>query len=217
MTTLYLITDRRLLGSDPSSRERLVQFAADAAAAGIDLIQIRERDLGVRDLLGLARAVVAATGSTARVLVNDRADVALAAGAAGVHLTTTSIPVRAVRKAFGRSLLVGVSTHSAAEAREAGAEGADFVVCGPVFPTPSKAGLGPPLGPDGLRCAVRASRAPVYALGGVTTGLFSVARETGAAGIAGIRLFHEAWIETGRDGLEALVRHARDIWEAKLS
>lgn len=204
---LYLITDRRELGPDPEALERLVRMIGDASRAGVDLVQIRERDLPARALVELSRsAAAAARGGSARLLVNDRADVAVAAGLDGVHLTTRSMTPDVVRHAApGR--LVGVSTHSTSDVVAAEAAGADFVVCGPVFATPSKTGLGEPLGALRFSAIVRSSRVPVLAIGGVSVETAPVL--AGAAGLAGIRLFHDAWRADGVDGLRSLVADLR--------
>lgn len=182
----------------------VVDCAAAAARAGVDMIQIREKDLSAKDLLTLATAVTRAVETHSRVLVNDRADIAIAAGAIGVHLTTRSLPTATVRKAFP-SLVVGVSTHSADEVIAAGVDGADFVVCGPAFDTPSKAGLGHPLGLTELDRIGATSPVPVLALGGILIDNVTEALATRIAGIAAIRLFQEAWIRTGESGLGELV------------
>jgi thiamine-phosphate pyrophosphorylase len=205
---LYLITDRRELGPDPEALDRLVELVGDASHAGIDLVQIRERDLTARTLVELCRrAAAAVAGGCTRVLVNDRFDVALAAGLAGVHLTTRSLGPRVVR-AVAPGLLVGASTHSRGDAVRAEAEGADVLVCGPVFDTPSKRGMGEPLGPECVRAAARAVRIPVLALGGISR---ANAREasTDMAGLAAIRLFADAWRTGGRTGLTSLAADLR--------
>ncbi len=136
------------------------------------------------------RAVELAQGSATRLLVNDRADIARAAGADGVHLTTQSLSASVVRRCFGSELLVGVSTHSLAEVCAAESEGADFAVFGPVFETPSKARYGGPLGLTRLAEAARTvAPFPVIALGGVTRDNASECLRAGARGVAGIRLF----------------------------
>lgn len=122
------------------------------------------------------------------MLVNDRLDVALATGADGVHLRTTSLPVSEVRRTFA-NFLIGVSTHSLAEARAAEEGGADFIVCGPVYETPSKREFGPPLCLEKLAEVCRAVTIPVLALGGIKGSNFRRALDAGAAGIAGIGLF----------------------------
>jgi thiamine-phosphate pyrophosphorylase len=205
VTRLYLITDRRLLGPDPVAKARLVRLVSDAAGAGVELIQVREKDLSARELASVVADTVSAAGDRARVLVNDRFDVALAAGAAGVHLTAASLPVAAVRAACGTEMIVGVSTHSRADVMAAAGGEADLAVLGPVLATPSKARFGPPLGLDGFARAVTGVAMPVFALGGMTADAARAARDAGAAGIAGIRLFHQTWLDGGASGLRELV------------
>ena len=185
---IYLITDRQQF--TPHHHRQLEAIAA-AAQAGCQLIQIREKDLSVRELCEFVHAALAqAKPHGARVLVNDRLDVALAMGADGVHLRTNSLPVAEIRRLVPRlDFLVGVSTHSLTEAQAAAASGADFIVCGPVFPTPSKASYGAPLGLDRCEEICRAVNVPVLALGGLTMNNFAEPLSRGAAGIAAISLF----------------------------
>ena len=131
---------------------QLLTLIESAVAAGINLIQIREKQLPARVLYELALRAVALTGKSAtRLLLNERADIAAAAGAAGVHLTSHSVAAATIRKHFGDDFLIGVSTHSLTEVREARDGQADFVVFGPVFETTSKQGYGPPTGLATLR------------------------------------------------------------------
>jgi thiamine-phosphate pyrophosphorylase len=179
------ITDRQALAPRP-----LLPFIVEAIQAGVDLIQIREKDLATRELLELVRSAVEAARRTAtRVVVNDRLDVALAAGAAGVHLGGRSLPVAVVRRHVDRSFLVGASCHSLEEATEAEAGGADYVVLGPIFETPSKLVYGPPLGLEKLREVAARVKMPLLALGGVTVERVGACRQAGAAGVAGISIF----------------------------
>jgi thiamine-phosphate pyrophosphorylase len=157
---LYVVTDRQLTGGRPL---RLVVEAA--LRGGARAFQLREKDLSPRELYPLAlemRQLTRAYG--ARLLINDRVDVALAVDADGVHLTTTSLPASIARRVLGPGRLLGVSTHTLAEAQAAAEEGADFLVFGPVFFTPSKAPYGEPVGLDALR-AVRVH--PFWRLGGL--------------------------------------------------
>lgn len=169
---------------------RLVQSAVDAE---IPLFQIREKLLPARVLYELVvRGVSITQGSKTRLLVNDRVDIARAAGADGVHLTTHSLPAAVVRSLFGPEFLIGVSTHSTDEARTARDGGADFVVFGPVFDTESKRAFGPPQGLDKLREVARElNEFPVFAIGGITRENMNACFEAGAAGIAAIRLFND--------------------------
>jgi len=166
----------------------LVRLAADR---GVTLVQLREKNLTARELYALAsRAAALTRGTRTRVLVNDRADVARAAGCDGVHLTTVSLRASVVRRAFGEGFVVGVSAHSLEEAREARDGGADFATFGPVFDTPSKRAYGPPVGPAALREAARALEGfPLVALGGVSDENVAAVLEAGAAGAAAIRMF----------------------------
>lgn len=162
---------------------------ARAVARGVDLIQVREKDLSGRALEDLVRQTVrTARSGRARVLVNDRLDVALASGAHGVHLPADGHPVSAVRKLVPAGFLIGRSTHSLEEARRADSEGADLLVFGPVFETTSKPGERP-VGLDALAEVVRQVRTPVFALGGVGPGEVRAVATTGAAGVAGISTF----------------------------
>jgi thiamine-phosphate pyrophosphorylase len=190
--TRCLVTDRRRLCPDAESfaaaRACLVEQARRAAAAGVDLIQVRERDLDSAALAALVAEVVAVTrGSPTRVVVNDRIDVALAAGAAGVHLRGDSVPVAVARKLLPAPRLVGRSVHRAAEA--SAAAGADYLIAGTVFSSPSKPGAVELIGIDGLRAIVRATTVPVLAIGGITPDRIAAVLDAGAAGIAAIGLF----------------------------
>jgi len=182
---LCYITDRLALEPSP-----LLSRISEAIGAGIDLVQIREKDLATRPLLALVQAAVeAASASRTQVIVNDRLDVALAGGAAGVHLGTQSIPTGAARQGIPPGFLVGVSCHSLVDAITAEAAGADYIVLGPIFETPSKLRYGPPLGLDKLREAAAKVKIPVLALGGVTVARAADCLEAKAGGIAGISIF----------------------------
>jgi thiamine-phosphate pyrophosphorylase len=184
----YYITDRHAAGGI----ERLLLYIERALAEGVDLIQLREKDLSAREVCTLVRRVVALPNPhETRILVNSRADIALACGAHGVHLAAHSVAPGALRSIAPANFRIGVSTHSLADVRAAEQEGADFVVFGPVFYTASKASYGAPLGLDCLREAAGAVRIPVLALGGITEGNAAGCRAAGAAGVAGITLFQK--------------------------
>lgn len=182
---LCYITDRHALGPKP-----LPPFILEAVRAGVDLLQIREKDLDTRSLLELVKISVGyAQGTSTRVVVNDRLDVALALGASGVHLGTRSLPPRAVCDCIPKGFLVGVSCHSLEEALAAESSGADYVFLGPVFETASKVPYGPPLGLAKLQEVAARVRLPLLALGGITVERVKPCLEAGATGIAGISVF----------------------------
>lgn len=179
---LLVITDRHATGGRP-----LVEVVRAALEGGARLIQLREKDLDGGPLLALAAELVReARRFEARVLVNDRIDVALAAGAAGVVLPADSFPTETGRGLLGAFALLARSTHSTAEAESAAREGCDFALFGPVFATPSKAAYGAAQGIERLSEACRAPL-PVYAVGGVTAENAAAVRRAGAAGAAVIR------------------------------
>jgi thiamine-phosphate pyrophosphorylase len=178
--SLYLVTDRRQARGRPLAD--VVQAALDG---GVDAVQLREKDLIGAELLRLAMALRELTARYgASLLINDRIDVALAAAADGVHLPRDGFPVAAARALLGAGRLIAVSTHRPTEVSAAAADGADFVVFGPVYATASKAAYGPPRGPDDLARACAASAIPVLAIGGVTTERIAEVRAAGASGIA---------------------------------
>jgi thiamine-phosphate pyrophosphorylase len=180
------ITDRQSAGGIAP----LLEFIRSALHDGVDFVQIREKDLAARAQLDLLRAAMALPNPRGtRIVVNTRADLALAAGAHGVHLPADSPAPSILRRIVPDEFIVGVSTHSVVEAQAAFAGGADFIVFGPVFPTASKARYGPPLGLEQLHAAAASVRIPVLALGGVTRQNMAQCVEAGAAGIAGISLF----------------------------
>jgi thiamine-phosphate pyrophosphorylase len=181
----YYITDRCQIPVGA-----LLPRVRRAIAWGVDLVQIREKDLCDRDLFRLTERVLALMRGTAcRLLVNGRFDVAWAAGAHGVHLPSRHLRPGLVRSLAPRGFIIGVSAHSLRDARRAEADGADYVLFGPVFPTPSKLSYGPPLGLSALRKACSTVSIPVMALGGLHAGVVEPALRAGCAGIAGIRLF----------------------------
>jgi thiamine-phosphate pyrophosphorylase len=177
---LYVVTDRQLTAGRP-----LCLVVEAALRGGARALQLREKDLSPRELYPLALEMRQLTQMYgAHLLINDRVDVALAVDADGVHLTTTSLPVTVARQLLGPGRLIGVSTHSMAEAQAAANEGADFVVFGPVFYTPSKAPYGEPVGLDALRAVRAAITLPILAIGGVKTANLDQVLDAGADGIA---------------------------------
>jgi thiamine-phosphate pyrophosphorylase len=193
---LYLITSgATTVRTTPATKDfsNVLQLIQSAVAARIDLVQIREKNLSASVLYQLAASAARITkGSATKLLVNDRSDIASAAGADGVHLTTTSLPTSAVRQAFGDEFLIGVSTHSLEEASLAHRSGADFVVFGPVFATSSKNEYGKPAGLTNLtRVSNQLAPFPVLALGGVAMDNAADCMQAGAGGIAAIRMFSD--------------------------
>ena len=184
---IYPITSGK---TSPDDIFRLVRAAVESE---VPLFQIREKSLSGRALFELVvRAAEITRGSKTRLLVNDRSDIARAAGADGVHLTTHSLPVQVVRRTCGTDFVIGASTHSLAEARVARDQGADFTVFGPVFDTESKRAYGEPQGLDKLREVTRAlDEFPIVAIGGLTLENVGACFEAGASGVAAIRLFND--------------------------
>ena len=197
-----LVTDRRRLAAagagERAACDALVELARAAARAGVDLVQVRERGLGDRALLRLVERVVAAlAGSPAQVVVNDRIDVALAAGAAGVHLKDGGPDAARVRAIAPPGWLIGRSVHGSDDARRAEEGGGlDYLICGTVFATASKPGRRP-LGAGGLADVVRGSTLPVLAIGGVVPARAADVAQAGAAGVAAVGCFAAA---AGTDG-----------------
>lgn len=172
----------------------LLALVQAAVAARVSLIQLREKRLRAGVLYELAaRAAALTRDSATRIVVNDRADIARAAGCDGAHLATHSLEAHIVRRAFGAGFLVGVSAHTLAEARAARDGGADYAIFGPVFDTPSKRAYGPPLGLERLREAARElAPFPLLAIGGVARENIGDVLQAGARGVAAIRLFGDA-------------------------
>ncbi len=207
---LCYVTDRRSLPGDTpetslAARTRKID---QLVSAGVDWVQIREKDLTSRDLASLTRKSLRIAASTsakrsraARILVNDRLDVAVAERASGVHLGEKSLPVAeakglvksALRKQdLDESFLTGVSCHSIEAAAAAERGGADYIFFGPIFATPSKQGFGPPQGTERLQQVCGALSIPVFAIGGITLDNAASCIHSGAAGLAAIRLFQDA-------------------------
>jgi thiamine-phosphate pyrophosphorylase len=190
--TLCLVTDRRRLvppdAPEPVAIRCLLTALHHAIEAGVDLIQVRERDLEARVLAGLVREIVAAAQGTAtRVVVNDRLDVAMACGADGVHLRRTSIGVASVRQIAPPPFIVGRSVHSRDDV--AALAGADYAIAGTVFRSASKPDEHRLLGLEGLRELAATAPCPVLAIGGVTVARVDEIAASGAAGVAAIGLF----------------------------
>lgn len=205
----YVTGRHNLPGLTPeTSLAALAQKIGQVASAGVDWVQIREKDLTAGDLAALTREVLRSTAKAAsskaggvRVLVNDRLDVALSEGAGGVHLGEKSLPVQEAKRLWRSSplqnpgasdFLFGVSCHSLEAAKDAESFGADYIFFGPVFATPSKTAFGAPQGLEGLTQVCRAVSLPVIAIGGITLENATSCIDAGAAGIAAIRLFQEA-------------------------
>ena len=199
---LLLVSDRHQTGGR-SLRAVLEQ----SVKAGAPAIQLRERDAPTRELLALAREIHAvATPGAVPLIINDRIDVVLALNLEGVHLRANSLPVPEARRLLGPRRLIGISTHAVGEVRRAGQDGADYVVFGPIFQTPSKQAFGKPLGLDALAEACRQSSVPVFAIGGITSERVWDVRRAGAHGAAviGAILSRDDVASATRDMLVAL-------------
>jgi thiamine-phosphate pyrophosphorylase len=201
---LCYVTDRRSLPLSTSSDATALLLAtiAAVAAAGVDWIQLREKDLPGKDSIELTRrAIQAVRPQSSRIFVNDRLDVALAAGAGGVHLSENGFSVPEARRLCDEfrkrnnrpdDFLIGVSCHSLGSALGAARDGADYLYFSPIFNTPSKAFYGPPQGVERLRQICQAVEIPVIAIGGITLENVASCYEAGAGGAAAIRLFQES-------------------------
>jgi thiamine-phosphate pyrophosphorylase len=178
--SLYLVTDRQQTADRP-----LLSLLDRAMNAGVEAIQLREKDLDTRSLLHLANDVLAIVRKHGgRLLINDRTDLVMALGADGVHLRADSMPVTAARRLLGPDRLIGVSVHSAEEVQQAESDGADFVVLGPIYDTASKRAYGHPLGLGPLEQVSRGSTIPIFVIGGITPERVSDVRRAGAFGVA---------------------------------
>jgi len=177
---LLVVTDRHQTNGRP-----LVPLLQRVLTAGIAAIQLRERDLSIRELLTLAREVQAVTASyRSQLLINDRIDVALALDGVGVHLRSNSLPVSVARQLLGGQRLLGISVHTIEEAVQAESQGADYIILGPIYETPSKQMFGPPLGIHVLENACGLVRIPIIGIGGVTAVRAREMRRAGAFGAA---------------------------------
>jgi thiamine-phosphate pyrophosphorylase len=180
---VYLVTDRTQTNGRP-----LIDVVESALHGGLRAVQLRERDLTTRELLALAEALRTRTDRYgAALLINDRIDVALACGADGVHLPADSFAINEARALLGAQRVIGVSTHAPHEVAAAAAAGADFVVFGPIYDTPSKRPYGKPLGVDALAAARAAAALPLFAIGGIDAARAREVVGHGADGVAVIR------------------------------
>lgn len=218
---IHLVTDRRrVAGADDRTAGQcrgVVELVERAIEAGVDAVQVRERDLEGGALTALTAELVArAAGSRTRIIVNDRLDVALAAGAHGVHLRAESIPAAAARAMAPAGFLIGRSVHSAAEAERVGS-GVDYLIAGTVWTSPSK-GFGTTLlGVDGLRAVTQATQVPALAIGGVTLDRVPELARAGARGFAAIGLFASSAARVSSGALAALIGEARRLYERAYS
>ncbi|MGV3722686.1 MAG: thiamine phosphate synthase [Actinomycetota bacterium] len=176
--SLMLVTDRKQCGSRP-----LAEVVAEAVEGGVNLVQLREPDLPSGELLALARQLRGVCGARAQLIINDRVDVALLSGADGVQLGVGALPVAAVRLLLPPSIKVGASVHSVREARQAELDGADYVIAGTIFQSPSHPEVAP-AGPELLRNIATRLSIPVIAIGGVSVETVEACWSAGAAGVA---------------------------------
>ncbi|RPH79282.1 MAG: thiamine phosphate synthase [Nitrospiraceae bacterium] len=197
---LLVVTDRHQTKGRP-----LVPLLQRALTAGISAIQLRERDLSARELVALAREAQALTASCgSQLLINDRIDVALGLEGVGVHLRSNSLPLSVARQMLGAQRLLGISVHAVEEAVQAEVEGADYIVLGPIYETPSKQMFGPPLGIHTLEKACKLVRVPIIGIGGVTATRAREMRHAGAFGAAVITAI------LGADDVESATRELLD-------
>lgn len=207
---IYLITEGTTTAQNFSeNKERILRTVELCVSLKIDLIQIREKNLSAKLVFELASKAAQIThNSETKILVNDRADIAFAANADGVHLTSNSIPTDRIRRSFPKNFIIGVSAHSLEEARNAEQQGADFVTFSPVFATPSKEKYGAPQGLEKLReVCEKLKNFPVIALGGIDETNYSKVFENGASGLAAIRFLNNA------ENLRKIVYEERKIDE----
>ena len=201
---LFLVTDRH-----QTNGRLLVPLLQRVLTAGVPAIQLRERDLSARELVALAREVQAETASRrSPLLINDRIDVALALEGVGVHLRSNSLPVSVARRLLGAQRLLGISVHTIEEVLSAQSQGADYIVLGPIYETPTKQMFGPPLGIHTLEKACRLVRIPIIGIGGVTAARVREMRRAGAFGVAVITaILGAADVESAtRELLDAVTR-----------
>ena len=197
---LLVVTDRHQTKGRP-----LVPLLQRVLAVAAPAIQLRERDLSAGELVALAREVQAVTASSrSQLLINDRIDVALTLEGVGVHLRSNSLPVPVARQLLGAGRLLGVSVHGVEEARQVESQGADYIVLGPIYETPSKQLFGPPLGIHILEQVCRLVRIPIIGIGGVTAARAREMRRAGAFGAAVITAI------LGADDVESATRELLD-------
>lgn len=176
----YLITDRRQIKNSP-----LHEVIRHAVNGGVRAVQLRERDLSIRELLNLAGDIRDITAKRdVRLIINNRIDICLAVGADGVHLRRDSLPVEVVRRILGDKKIIGVSTHNLSEAEEAEKGGADFITLSPIYHTTSKPDLLNPSGVDIIKRIKEKISVPVFALGGIMAGNIDEVLAAGADGVA---------------------------------
>ncbi|MEK7773769.1 MAG: thiamine phosphate synthase [Deltaproteobacteria bacterium] len=204
---VYLITG----GSAPSGADT-VSSVEKALMGGVRFVQLREKGLDAKRLLKLAHELRALTdGYGARLIINDRADIALLSGADGVHLGQRSVAPADARKILGHAMLIGVSAHSLKEAVRACEGGADFITIGPVYSTPSKAPYGKPLGAGVIKEVKAAVKIPVYAIGGINKDNLNEAVRNGADGVAVISaILGSADVEKGAREMIAAFRLTKE-------
>jgi len=199
MFKLMVVTDRK------RTARPIIEVVRLALEGGADAVQLRERDLSDRELNELAaqmRTITTEAGAT--LIINQRADVAVAAGADGVHLGWRSLGAQDVRKLVGKRCLIGISCHNALQLRSAEEVGADYALLGPVFHTPSKEGLVKAIGPERLKDLVAAAKIPIIAIGGITTDNAAQALQAGVGGVAVISAILAA--DDPRAAAQALIR-----------
>lgn len=201
---LYLVTDRTQTGG-----RDLLWVVEQALDGGVKAVQLREKDLDGRDLYELAEKLKALCSvRRAKLFINDRIDVALAVDADGVQLGSASMPIGAARELLGEEKLIGASAHSLAEARVAEQAGADFILFGPVYFTPSKAAYGTPQGIEPLRVVVEKLSKPVYAIGGIKPENIGAVKRAGAWGVALVSAVIAA--EKPREAAREILRRLRE-------
>jgi thiamine-phosphate pyrophosphorylase len=197
---LLVVTDRHQTNGRP-----LIPLLQRVLAVAVPVIQLRERDLSAKELVTFAREVQVMTASrSAQFLINDRIDVALALEGVGVHLRSNSLSVPVARQLLGAGRLLGVSVHGVEEAMQAESQGADYIVLGPIYETPSKQMFGPPLGIHTLEKVCSLVRIPIIGIGGVTAARAREMRRAGAFGAAVITAI------LGADDIESATRELLD-------